>query len=263
MSLHPDRCHPHLPRRRRPSAPPWTTSTLDVPAGTVTAVVGPSGSGKSSLLAVAATLIAPDSGTVLIDGVGHIRPVSRSSRGTAAAHDRHRLPAVEPRAVAHGCRATAGDGLDRRALDPRGEVPSDGVARSGRHGGSGRPPTASVLRWPAAAGQHRPRPDERAECASGRRTDERPRSGARRGDRRTGHPVVPEPAPPPFSSRTTTTTSTSPTPSSRSVDGRTAGTRAAGRRPWPVAPGRSGRRCRPQWPPKAVSGELGPAVKLR
>ena len=43
--------------------------TLDVPAGTVTAVVGPSGSGKSSLLAVAATLIAPDSGTVVIDGV--------------------------------------------------------------------------------------------------------------------------------------------------------------------------------------------------
>ncbi|MBC9715881.1 ABC transporter ATP-binding protein [Streptomyces sp. TRM66268-LWL] len=42
--------------------------TLDVPAGSVTAVVGPSGSGKSSLLAVAATLITPDHGTVTIDG---------------------------------------------------------------------------------------------------------------------------------------------------------------------------------------------------
>ncbi|GAA4550887.1 ABC transporter ATP-binding protein [Amycolatopsis samaneae] len=42
--------------------------TLDVPRGSLTAVVGPSGSGKSSLLAVAATLIAPDSGTVTIDG---------------------------------------------------------------------------------------------------------------------------------------------------------------------------------------------------
>ncbi|MGH3658553.1 MAG: ABC transporter ATP-binding protein [Micromonosporaceae bacterium] len=41
--------------------------TLDVPAGGLTAVVGPSGSGKSSLLAVAATLITPDSGTVVID----------------------------------------------------------------------------------------------------------------------------------------------------------------------------------------------------
>lgn len=41
---------------------------LTVPAGTTTAVIGPSGSGKSSLLAVAATLISPDSGRVLVDG---------------------------------------------------------------------------------------------------------------------------------------------------------------------------------------------------
>lgn len=42
--------------------------TLDVPAGTVVALVGPSGSGKSSLLAVAATLISPDAGGVVIAG---------------------------------------------------------------------------------------------------------------------------------------------------------------------------------------------------
>ncbi|SDZ32661.1 putative ABC transport system ATP-binding protein, partial [Amycolatopsis xylanica] len=42
--------------------------TLDVPRGSITAVAGPSGSGKSSLLAVAATLITPDHGTVTIDG---------------------------------------------------------------------------------------------------------------------------------------------------------------------------------------------------
>jgi putative ABC transport system ATP-binding protein len=41
---------------------------LHVPAGTVTAFVGPSGSGKSSLLAVAATLVTPDAGQVVIAG---------------------------------------------------------------------------------------------------------------------------------------------------------------------------------------------------
>ncbi|MBB5849953.1 ABC transporter ATP-binding protein [Amycolatopsis umgeniensis] len=42
--------------------------TLDVLPGALTAVAGPSGSGKSSLLAVAATLITPDDGTVTVDG---------------------------------------------------------------------------------------------------------------------------------------------------------------------------------------------------
>ena len=43
--------------------------SLDVPEGSVAAVVGPSGSGKSSLLAVAATLIRPDRGRVVVGGV--------------------------------------------------------------------------------------------------------------------------------------------------------------------------------------------------
>jgi putative ABC transport system ATP-binding protein len=43
--------------------------SLEAPAGVVTGVTGPSGSGKSSLLAVAATLIRPDSGHVWINDV--------------------------------------------------------------------------------------------------------------------------------------------------------------------------------------------------
>src|SRR5690625_171518 len=42
--------------------------TMTAERGRLTAVVGPSGSGKSSLLAVAATLITPETGQVLLDG---------------------------------------------------------------------------------------------------------------------------------------------------------------------------------------------------
>ncbi|GGN91439.1 ABC transporter ATP-binding protein [Streptomyces albiflavescens] len=53
---------------------------LDVPAGTMTAIVGPSGSGKSSLLAVAATLATPDRGRVLVGGTetGTLSPAERA-----------------------------------------------------------------------------------------------------------------------------------------------------------------------------------------
>ncbi|MFI9809092.1 ABC transporter ATP-binding protein [Streptomyces sp. NPDC052301] len=50
---------------------------LQVPKGSLTAVVGPSGSGKSSLLAVAATLVTADAGTVTIDGT----PTTGMTRG--------------------------------------------------------------------------------------------------------------------------------------------------------------------------------------
>ncbi|MBA4609279.1 ABC transporter ATP-binding protein [Aeromicrobium sp. Marseille-Q0843] len=44
-------------------------ASLHVEAGATVGITGPSGSGKSSLLAVASTLITPDRGTVTIDGV--------------------------------------------------------------------------------------------------------------------------------------------------------------------------------------------------
>ncbi len=63
---------------------------LDVPKGTLTAVVGPSGSGKSSLLAVAATLISPDAGTVTIDGTS----TTGLTRGELTALRRHKIGMV-------------------------------------------------------------------------------------------------------------------------------------------------------------------------
>lgn len=64
--------------------------TLDVPKGTLAAVIGPSGSGKSSLLAVAATLITPDTGTVTIDGI----VTTGMSRGELADLRRHKIGIV-------------------------------------------------------------------------------------------------------------------------------------------------------------------------
>ncbi|ANN19764.1 ABC transporter ATP-binding protein [Amycolatopsis orientalis] len=53
--------------------------SLAVRKGGLTAVAGPSGSGKSSLLAVAATLITPDEGTVTING-DDVTGMSRAAR---------------------------------------------------------------------------------------------------------------------------------------------------------------------------------------
>jgi len=64
--------------------------SLHVPAGAVTAVIGPSGSGKSSLLAVAATLVTPDGGSVAIGGA----TTDGMTRGGLAALRRHRIGIV-------------------------------------------------------------------------------------------------------------------------------------------------------------------------
>jgi putative ABC transport system ATP-binding protein len=59
--------------------------TIDVAPGEFAAIVGPSGSGKSSLLAVAGTLIQPSSGSVTINGID-ITQLSDKDRTKVRAH---------------------------------------------------------------------------------------------------------------------------------------------------------------------------------
>ncbi|EMY33774.1 ABC transporter [Arthrobacter crystallopoietes BAB-32] len=59
---------------------------LSVKSGEILSLTGPSGSGKSSLLAVAATLIRPTSGLVLLDGID---ATALSAQETAALRREH------------------------------------------------------------------------------------------------------------------------------------------------------------------------------
>lgn len=68
--------------------------TLRGANGTVTGITGPSGSGKSSILAVAATLIRPDAGAVLIGDGDEVVDAARLSRKDATALRRERIGIV-------------------------------------------------------------------------------------------------------------------------------------------------------------------------
>ena len=58
--------------------------SLDVPDGSLTALLGPSGSGKSTLLRVIAGLELPDAGRVVIDGEDATLRARRSGAASAS-----------------------------------------------------------------------------------------------------------------------------------------------------------------------------------
>ena len=74
--------------------------SLEVPAGTTTALLGPSGSGKSSLLAVAGGLTRPTSGVVRIGGEVVFTPTTTPREATRARRDRIGLVFQQPQLIA-------------------------------------------------------------------------------------------------------------------------------------------------------------------
>ncbi|WP_406702571.1 ABC transporter ATP-binding protein/permease [Streptomyces albidoflavus] len=120
----------------RDGVPLLDSVTLTLPGGTTTALVGPSGSGKSLLAAVAGRLTDPDQGTVLLDGTD-LRTLSADAlrHAVAYAFERPALfgatiadavacgPLPEPDLRRALCRAAADTFTDRLPHGPRTPLP--------------------------------------------------------------------------------------------------------------------------------------------
>lgn len=114
--------------------------TLAPGAGTLTGITGPSGSGKSSLLAVASTLVRPDSGSVLIDG----QDVTKLSDKEATRLRRTRLgivfqqsnlvPSLTARDQLRAVTELAGSRAQRRAAATRADELLEAVGLSEQAG---------------------------------------------------------------------------------------------------------------------------------
>ena len=154
--------------------------SVDIASGSLTALLGPSGGGKSTLLRIIAGLETPDTGTVEIDGVG------RHPAAAAAAQRRLRLPALR--------RVQAPDGVPQRRLragDPQaaeGRDPQAGrrAARAGAPGAVRRPLPGAAVRRPAAADGAGPGAGGRAGGAAARRAVRRAGRAGPQGAARPG-----------------------------------------------------------------------------
>ena len=171
------------PTGRRPSrCPRWTTSRWSIPRARVTVVVGPSGSGKSSLLRLLACIDRPDAGQVRVAGrrVDTLRARARRRvrrRQVAYLFQRpgeNLLPYLDAVAQVRLAASLRGAQVtDDEVLDPAGP------ARPRR---PRRPPPGPALRRRAAAAGGRLRRRRRPR-AGGRRRAHR---GARHRGRRAG-----------------------------------------------------------------------------
>jgi iron complex transport system ATP-binding protein len=93
--------------------------SFDLPRGKVTAIVGPNGCGKSTVLRALARLLKPDAGTILVDGGDITRTRTK---------DLARKMAILPQS------ATAPAGITVRELAGYGRFPHQGLLRSASAG---------------------------------------------------------------------------------------------------------------------------------
>ncbi len=169
---------------------------LDLPAGSVVAVVGENGAGKSTLVKLLTGLYRPSAGRVLVDDVdlATLDGEAWRARCAGAFQDHLHLELVAREAI------TTGDlpalHSDERALQALDDAAASDVLVA-LPGGSDDPARHQLgrrhraVRRPVAASRDRPRDDAgRSAAAGARRADVRPRPGDRarplRGVRRRG-----------------------------------------------------------------------------
>ncbi|RNH98175.1 ABC transporter ATP-binding protein [Micromonospora aurantiaca] len=87
------------------NGPPLADITLDIPAGSRVALVGTTGSGRSTLAAALGGLIYTDRGTVQIDGLDlrHLPEAQRARLAAYAFEDPRLLGSTIAEAIAYGC----------------------------------------------------------------------------------------------------------------------------------------------------------------
>ena len=132
--------------------------SFELPPGGMTAIVGPSGTGKSTIFALLERYYEPQSGTIAVDGrdirdwplpelraaIGYVEQDAPILAGTL----RENLSLAAPGASEEDLRAV----LTLTGLDDLLERLPVGA------GHAGRPPRHHPVRWPAAADRHRPGP---------------------------------------------------------------------------------------------------------
>ena len=183
---------------RRPASRCSTASSFVVPAGTLTALVGPSGAGKTTITSLVARLYDAVDGAVRVGGLD-VRDVTLASLRDAVGvvtQDAH-LFHDTIRANLLYARPDATDERARRRAAGRADLgPRRVAARRARHGG--RRPRLPALRRREAADRHRPaaaqgarrRRARRGHRAPGLRVRGRRAAGARdraRGAHLAGH----------------------------------------------------------------------------
>ena len=130
---------------------------FEIERATVLGVLGPNGAGKTTAVRILTTLLRPDAGRAVIDGIDVVRRAAQGAgphrahrpvrRGRRAPH-RHR----EPRARRVACSTCAG----------RGQGPCGRAARAVRPGRRRRPCREGLLRRHASSPRHRDEPHRRS-----------------------------------------------------------------------------------------------------